>query len=115
MNGSTHSPFRAFSGAGRMGSFRREASHLASMERVKAMTRERFELDEDTPLLVTEVACASPGCPPLETVVVFWTSPADRHQFKVFKPLHEVGEDDLPFHWMKPALIVPEGYGCDCC
>jgi len=115
MNGSTRSPFRAFSGAGRMGSFRREASHLASMERIKAMTRERFELDEDTPLLVTEVACASPGCPPLETVVVFWTGPADRHQFKVFKPLDEVGEDDLPFRWMKPALIVPEGYGCDCC
>jgi hypothetical protein len=26
-----------------------------------------------------------------------------------------VAEDDLPPSWMKNALIVVEGFGCECC
>lgn len=85
------------------------------MDRVKAMTRERLDLDDDIPVLVAQVACASPGCPPLETIVTFWTGENLRHQFKVFKPVSQVTDDDLPYRWMKPTLVALEGYGCDCC
>jgi nitrate reductase delta subunit len=55
-----------------------------------------------------------PGCPPIETHVVFWTA-AGRHHFKIFKPLAQVSEDDVPPAFMKNPLIAPEGFECDCC
>jgi hypothetical protein len=94
---------------------RKRPEHLAAIDRVRDWTRERFKLPEDAAIMVTEVTCALPGCPPLETVVAFWTASDTRHHFKVFKPVAEVVEDDLPPSWMKNALIVVEGFGCECC
>jgi hypothetical protein len=82
---------------------------------VKEWTRVRFKLPQDAAILVTEVACALPGCPPLETVVAFWTETGTRHHFKVFKPVEDVVPDDLPPAWLKSALIAVEGDGLECC
>ena len=82
--------------------------------RVREWVRGRFKLSADTPIMVSEITCNLPGCPPLETVVAFWENDA-RHHFKLFKPVAEVTSDNLPFAWMKESLIVPEGFGCDCC
>jgi len=54
-------------------SFEKRPEHLQAIDRVKAWTRARFKLAEDVPILVSEVACGLPGCPPLETVIAFWT------------------------------------------
>jgi hypothetical protein len=96
-------------------SFRKKPQNRDARRRVKTWTRERFRLGDDVAILVTEVACAIPGCPPLETVVAFWTEGDRRHHFKVFKPVAEVTEDDLPPAWMKNALIADEMLGCECC
>ena len=93
---------------------RRNPEHAAALERVRGWTRARFDLPEETTVLVAEVACAVPGCPPLETVIAFW-SDERRHHFKVFKPVAEVACDDLPPSWYKGALAVPEDFECDCC
>ena len=85
-----------------------------SIERVRECVRQRFSLATVAAIMVSEIACNLPGCPPLETVVAFWENDA-RHHFKLFKPVAEVGSDDLPFAWMKESLIVPEGFGCECC
>ena len=98
-----------------IGSSRRSPQQRQSLERVEAWTRERFALDADATVLVSEIRCSQPGCPPLETVIAFWTAPDSRHHCKVFKPVQEVVPDDLPFAWMKPSLRVPAGEGCDCC
>ncbi len=66
----------------------------AEQERVRTWTREHFNLGDDETIMVSEAPCSDPGCPPVETHLVFWT-PAGRHQFKVFKPLAEVVPDDL--------------------
>jgi hypothetical protein len=89
--------------------------HIAALDRVREWTRERFRLPDDAAIMVTEVTCSLPGCPPLETVVAFWTGNDTRHYFKLFKPATEVVADDLPPTWMKNALIVVEGFGCECC
>jgi hypothetical protein len=89
--------------------------HLAALERVREWTRARFKLAEDATIMVTELNCVVPGCPPIETVVAFWSNADTRHHFKVFKPVAEVSEDDLPPSWMKNALIVVDGIGCECC
>ena len=98
-----------------LGSVRKNPEQLQALERVKEWTRERFKLPQDAAILVAEVACGLPGCPPLETVVVFWAEDQTRHQFKVFKPVVEVVNEDLPFAWLKDALVASEGDDVDCC
>jgi len=88
---------------------------LEAATRVKRWTRERFSLSSDITLLVSEVESAAPGFPPLATVVVFWTPERKHYHWRVFKPLQEVREDDLPPAWYRDALEVPEGAQCSCC
>ena len=90
------------------------AEHGLHAERVREWTRARFRLEEDTTIMASEVSCKVPGCPPVETMVVFWTD-LGRHHFKVFKPLADVVEDDLPPAFMKNALAEVDGIDCGCC
>jgi hypothetical protein len=94
---------------------KKRPEHLQALDRVKAWTRERFKLAPDVAIMVAEVSCTLPGCPPLETVVAFWTGSEQRHQFKLFKPVAEVVLDDLPPTWMKNALVAIDGEGYECC
>ncbi|MDQ6683805.1 MAG: hypothetical protein M3Z16_01645 [Pseudomonadota bacterium] len=95
------------------GSLRRDAGQAQAAEQVAAWTRQRFQLAEDASVLVSEMACGQPGCPPLETVVAFWNESLLRHQFKVFKPIAQINPDDLPYAWQKRSLAG--GEGDDCC
>ncbi len=97
-----------------LGFIKKTPQHHAALAQVREWTRERFRLGEDETVLVTEVSCQVPGCPPLETVVAFWTGQG-RHHFKVFKPVAEVVQDDLPPGWMKNALVALDGIDCACC
>jgi len=97
-----------------LGFIKKSPAHIAALDRVREWTRLRFALPDEATIVVSEVACALPGCPPLETVIVFWEGET-RHHFKVFKPAAEVVDDDLPFAWLKDALAVPEDFVCDCC
>ncbi len=56
----------------------------------------RAELADDDPrsVMVTELACTEPGCPPLVTVVAL-LGPGDQTQHKIHKPLAEVTEADV--------------------
>lgn len=97
-----------------LGRFHTDDAELDAIDRVKGWTRERFGLQDDAPVFVSEVACALPGCPPLETVVGFWTDPRTRHHFKIFKPVTEVSSEDLPAAWLREALTVQPGMECSC-
>jgi hypothetical protein len=92
---------------------KKSPEHIAALDRVREWVRARFALGEAA-ILVAEVTCVVPGCPPIETVIAFW-SDERRHHFKVFKPVADVVEDDLPPAWLKPALAVPDDFQCDCC
>jgi hypothetical protein len=88
--------------------------HSRALDRVRGWTRDRFDLANDVTVLVAEVSCQLPGCPPRETVVAFWLGET-RHQFKLFKPADTVVPDDLPPRWMRSALVAMDGMECDCC
>ena len=98
-----------------LGPSRRGDDHRAASARVKEWVRARFRLDPQEVVSANEVECALPGCPPLETAITFWASDGRRRHYKVFKPIAEVVEDDLPPSWMRDALIVEEGFECSCC
>ena len=105
------------------GSFKPDPLQDAALLQLQAWVRERFALAPDMAVLITELACELPGCPPLETVVAFWTpDPAAialgqtrRHHYKFFKPAQQVSAEDLPPYWMKDALIVPPDWASTCC
>ncbi len=101
----------------KLGSLKKSPQHLAAADRVKEWTRDRFSLPEDAAILVTELTCTLPGCPPLETVVAFWSDHKTRHDFKIFKPIEEIVLDDLPPAWLKMSLISDDedGINCSCC
>lgn len=97
------------------GSFSKGVAPAPGIERMREWTRNRFQLQTDETILVTEMACNVPGCPPLETVVAFWTADGQRHHFKIFKAVDQILLEDLPYAWMKRALAVPDGFTGDCC
>lgn len=101
--------------AGGFGPARKGPGHLEAVERLKDWTRGRFALGAGDTVIVTEAASRIPGCPPLETVVAFWTDGGTRHHFKVFKPLEHVVVDDVPPAWLKDSLGLSEGIECACC
>jgi nitrate reductase delta subunit len=92
-----------------------ERKRAEAATRVKRWTRERFGLAADATLLVSEVQTATPGFPPLRTVVAFWIAERGHYHFSVFKPLEAVLEADLPPAWYREALAVAPGSACGCC
>jgi hypothetical protein len=92
---------------------RKNPEQAASRKRIRNWTRMRFALPEAATILVSELACTRPGCPPLATVVVFWTESEKRHLFRIFKEAGDVVLADLPPAWLKDALVgLSDGDGC---
>jgi hypothetical protein len=61
--------------------------------RVRALARNVID-DDDVRILVTELACTEPGCPPTETVIALM-QPGTPIQVKIHKPLCTVTKDDV--------------------
>ena len=99
----------------RVGAFKTEPGHGEAIGRVQAWTRARFALEECATVMVSEIECRQPDCPPLETVVAFWDGDNGRRHFKVFKPMAEVVAGDLPPAWLKDALCAEPDDELACC
>ena len=99
-----------------LGNTRGTPAHLEALARVREWTRGRFGLGGEAVIMVAEVECQVPGCPPIETIVAFWNGYEDtRYRFKIFKPVADVTPDDLPISWLLSSLIDYGDLGCDCC
>jgi nitrate reductase delta subunit len=98
------------------GPFRKKRPEAADQtRRLKEAVREHFRLAPDDTIMITELDCQVPGCPPLETVIAFWCADDQRRHLKVFKPLADVSAADLPPWWMKDAMIYDDEVRCSCC
>jgi hypothetical protein len=62
---------------------------------IKEWVLEVFRLPADVAVMVTELRCQEPGCPPLETVVAILDTPGQPRQFAIHKALAEVTFADL--------------------
>src|SRR5438874_12785486 len=96
-------------------SFDKRPEHLQALDRVREWTRARFKLAQDAPILVSEVACGLPGCPPLVTVAVFWLDGDTRNLLKVFTRVEEVVPNDLPPIWLQHPTIPVDVEALECC
>lgn len=64
-------------------------------DRIKAWTRGVFHVSDETTVMVTELECREPGCPPIETVIALLKGPGNTQQYKIHKTADEVGLSDL--------------------
>jgi hypothetical protein len=90
----------------------KHSDRASAAGRIKQWTRDRFG---DVTVLVSELESATPGFPPLTTVIAFWTAERKHYHFRVFKPLEQVTEPDIPPAWYRDALAVTPGVDCSCC
>jgi hypothetical protein len=68
---------------------------MEASRRIKAVARTLFEAGDDDAVVVNELECSEPGCPPIETVVALLRQGAPARQVKVHKPIVDVTDDDL--------------------
>lgn len=65
-----------------------------AVSRIKACFRGIFEIGGGTSLMVTELRCAEPGRPPVETAIAVLDGSGTR-QYKIHKPASEIVEEDI--------------------
>ncbi len=81
---------------------RSRAGYGEALSRIKAWTR--AALTDGAPTIsVTELACAEPGCPPRETVILVLWDDAAAWKLRVHKSMPDVTCDDV-----LGALRTPE-------
>lgn len=98
----------------RIGAFSEAPEQLQVVQKLKRWTREHFRLEASATVLITELTCAKPGCPPLETLIAFWVD-EQRHRFKIFKSTGDVERHDFPPGWLRDFLASEEPRDDDCC
>jgi len=72
----------------------RRGGNSEQSARIKAWALAAFGLDEGATVMVSELRCTEPGCPPLETVIALLGAGGTR-QFKLHKALADVTEADV--------------------
>jgi hypothetical protein len=75
--------------------FGKPKSDPALVARMKAWAAEAFALDENVTVMVTELRCTEPGCPPLETVIAVLSPNEPVRQYKIHKGLREIARDEV--------------------
>lgn len=79
------------------------------IERITTWARRAALIDTATSISVTELACAEPGCPPLETVVVVMARRGGGLKLHIYKPMSEVAEDDVLRALQKAEAVIRPG------
>lgn len=81
-------------------------ARLQKIKNIKSWAIQSLGLDSDVNLLVTELRCTEPGCPPLETVIAVLYSDGAKKQYKIH---HAV--DDLTESVLMTALLKHSNEG----
>ena len=66
--------------------------------RVKALVRDIWGIDEGVVIMVSELKCYEDGCPDLETVVVLMDEGAQPKTIKINKSLSEIDVKTISSH-----------------
>jgi hypothetical protein len=62
---------------------------------VRRWAREAFGLDPSATLLVTELRCSKPGCPPHETVIAIFERGEPPREHRLPKPVTQIARSDV--------------------
>jgi hypothetical protein len=67
----------------------------ATARRIKEWVREQLALGDDVTILVSELSCSEPGCPPVETVIALFRGREGTTKYTIHRPSAEVTRDDI--------------------
>jgi hypothetical protein len=70
------------------------AGYLVALQRIRAWTRTALP-PGDPVISINELACAEPGCPPRETVILVMWPEAPAWKLRVHKAMLDVEESDI--------------------
>ena len=73
----------------------RSVERAALASRLKAALSAALVLGEGDALAVNEIACADPGCPDMETIVLVMRAGAPTRALRVRRPMEAVGPEDI--------------------
>jgi hypothetical protein len=62
---------------------------------IKDWVRELLAPDDAVTILVSELTCREPGCPPVETVIALLRSREDTRKFTIHRAAAEVTREDI--------------------
>jgi hypothetical protein len=62
---------------------------------VKQWVRDGLALPPDVTIMVSELACSEPGCPPVETVIALIYERGEHRQLKIHRALGDVSRADV--------------------
>jgi hypothetical protein len=65
------------------------------VSRLKQWVRMQMSLADDAVILISELACSEPGCPPIETVIGVFLEGGVAQRFKLHSPVAEISEEDV--------------------
>ncbi|MEU6663999.1 hypothetical protein [Streptomyces sp. NPDC046821] len=64
-----------------------------------------LDLDDECAVVVRQLACTEPGCPPVETVVAVLPMDGDARRWTLHRPADQISEGDL-----RAALIADRSH-----
>ena len=70
----------------------KKTANVALSKQIKVWVRDYAMVPEDFAILVTELKCAEPGCPPLETIVALLGPGGAQYQQKVHLAINQITE-----------------------
>ncbi|GAA2348164.1 hypothetical protein [Streptomyces violaceusniger] len=65
------------------------------LRELRQSVRRLLGLDDDTAVVIRQLACAEPGCPPLETVIAVFPMNGRARRWTLHATVAEIAEDDL--------------------
>jgi hypothetical protein len=73
---------------------------------LKATVRDVLGLDDSHTVVIQQLACVEPGCPPVETVLAVLSATDPPRRWTIHKPTADVTDDDI-----RAALTQPHTHG----
>ncbi len=85
-----------------------QAARLQAIRELRETIRRILTCTEDDTVIVQELACMEPGCPPIETVIGIQRQDGSQTTIKIHLPVTEVSEWTLIAHLASAPCPCPE-------
>jgi hypothetical protein len=66
-----------------------------TIEQIRYWMRQNFGFSKEIPILVKEVPCVKPACPPIETAIMAMLKNEPPRHFKIQRPINEITFDHV--------------------
>ncbi len=78
------------------------------LKQIRGWVRDIVPLDAEDVISVTELACAEPGCPPKETVIVIMRGSGKWEKLRIHKAMPDVSEEDVLYASRSAEIVTPK-------